>query len=121
MGILRLPIFQSVLSDFSHLAVVLHDKGSLRVHSIVAEFPPVLLGEGVEGERFCLTLDFDGNPAIDGVRKAPHFLGIPAEAQRRQRWPALVVPYHRIRVTGQADALFLVVVGHHHKFWLAHT
>ena len=103
------------------LSIVLSNQGRLGVHPIVAEDAPVLLGKRAEGHGAVFTLDLDGNSAIDRVCETAHFLRVSPEPQGRQGRLSFFVPYHCVRVSGQPDAVFFVVVGDFHEFLLVHA
>lgn len=114
-------ILRFFLAIFCCLAVVLRDQGRLGVYPIVAEDAPVLLGKRAEGHGAVFTLDLDGNSAIDRVCETAHFLRVSPESQGRQGRLSFFVPYHCVRVSGQPDAVLLVVVGDFHEFLLVHA
>ena len=116
---LRVILVAGIL--FGGLAVILRDQGSLCVHSVMAEFPAVLPGEGFQGVGVLTILDFDGSSAINCVCESLHAFRVAAKPQSGKSRRGFGVPHHGVGVADEADLAFGVVVGDLHQFACAHS
>ena len=99
--------------------IVAHQQRRLGVEAVVGDLAAVLLGQRKDALGSAAVFHVQAAAAVDGVGHSLDALRVSAEADGGQRVPVRVAN-QRIRVVGEPDFRFGVVVGDAQEIWLAH-